>query len=88
MRTADRRGGGFAGLGEAFLAAGAGGVVGTLWPVDDEWMANLMRQFHNFYSMSGDATASLQQAQLSLLQSPRPELRSPASWAGVRYFGH
>jgi len=81
------RSGGFAGLAGAFLAAGAGGVVGSLWQVDDEATRALMERFHAAYARSGDAARSLRQAQLEMLRAAEPALRSPAAWAGFRYAG-
>jgi CHAT domain-containing protein len=81
------RSGGFAGLAGAFLAAGAGGVVGSLWRVDDESTRTLMERFHATYRESGDAGGALRQAQLQMLRSTDPALRSPAAWAGFRYAG-
>lgn len=81
------RSGGFAGLAGAFLAAGAGGVVGSLWRVDDASTRTLMERFHAAYRDSGDAAGALRQAQLQMLGSTDPALRSPAAWAGFRYAG-
>ncbi|HEY8106717.1 MAG TPA: CHAT domain-containing protein, partial [Gemmatimonadales bacterium] len=79
--------GGFAGLAGAFLAAGAGGVVGSLWSVNDRLTEELMSEFHRAYRQSGDATDALRRAQLQLLLSAEPATRSPAAWAGFRYAG-
>jgi CHAT domain-containing protein len=81
------RSGGFAGLAGAFLAAGAGGVVGSLWRVDDQATRTLMEHFHAAYATSGNAADALRQAQLQMLRSDDPMLRSPAAWAGFRYAG-
>lgn len=81
------RSGGFAGLAGAFLAAGAGGVVGSLWSVSDAQTRELMRRFHQAYSASGDAARALRQAQLEMLRSESAAQRSPAAWAGFRYVG-
>jgi CHAT domain-containing protein len=78
---------GFAGLAGAFLAAGAGGVVGSLWRVDDELTRHLMAEFHSAYQQSGNAAAALRTAQLRLRRSGDPALRSPAAWGGFRYTG-
>jgi CHAT domain-containing protein len=86
-RTQAGRSGGFAGLAGAFLAAGAGGVVGSLWRVDDQATRALMERFHAAYLTSGDPTEALRQAQLQMLRSANPGLRSPAAWAGFRYTG-
>jgi CHAT domain-containing protein len=81
------RSGGFAGLSGAFLAAGAGGVVGSLWQVDDTDTRELMERFHEEYRRSGDAAEALRRAQMRLLRSGTERLRSPAAWAGFRYAG-
>lgn len=86
-RAAPGRSGGFAGLAGAFLAAGAGGVVGSLWQVDDRQTRVLMDAFHGAYRASGDPAQALRQAQLQMLRSGDPVLRSPTAWAGFRYAG-
>jgi CHAT domain-containing protein/tetratricopeptide (TPR) repeat protein len=84
----DGRAGGFTGFSGALLSAGAGGVLGSLWRVDDERTRALMSAFHQAYrAHGGDATAALRAAQLRLLRSLDPALRSPVAWAGFRYAG-
>jgi CHAT domain-containing protein len=87
LRARDGRAGGFAGFSRALLAAGAGGVVGSLWRVDDARTRALMAAFHQAYRASGDGPGALRAAQLRLLHSADPALRSPAAWAGFRYAG-
>jgi len=77
------RSGGFAGLSGAFLSAGAGGVVGSLWKVSDRRVQPLMAVFHREYRASGDAAGALRKAQLEA----RRQGVSPAVWAGFRYVG-
>jgi CHAT domain-containing protein len=88
MHARRGRSGGFAGLSGAFLAAGAHGVVGSLWRVDDALTRALMIDFHRAYRASGDGAAALRTAQLGFLHSSDPLRRSPAAWAGFRYAGH
>jgi CHAT domain-containing protein/tetratricopeptide (TPR) repeat protein len=87
VRTGPERAAGFSGLAGAFLAAGAGGAVGSLWDVDDRLTRPLMVAFHRAYRASGDAPGALRAAQLQLRTSADPALRSPAAWAGFRYLG-
>jgi CHAT domain-containing protein len=88
VRSREGRSGGFAGLSGALLAAGAGGVVGSLWQADDRLTQPLMLAFHRAYHRHpGDPAAALQQAQLQMLHDTIPERRSPAAWAGFRYIG-
>jgi CHAT domain-containing protein len=87
LRTSSLGSNGFTGLAGAFLAAGAGGVVGTLWRVDDAMTPDLMFEFHRAFRASGDASAALREAQMAFLRSPDAARRSPAAWAGFRYVG-
>jgi CHAT domain-containing protein/tetratricopeptide (TPR) repeat protein len=88
VRSREGRSGGFAGMSGALLAAGAGGVVGSLWQANDRLTQPLMLEFHRAYRRSGDAAAALREAQLRMLRSTdRPERRSPAAWAGFRSMG-
>lgn len=88
LRSHSGRSGGFAGFTGALLDAGAGGVVGSLWRVDDRLTAPLMVGFHHAYRRSHDGPGALREAQLEMLQSSDPALRSPAAWAGFRYAGN
>jgi CHAT domain-containing protein len=87
LRSRQGRSGGFAGLSGALLAAGAGGVVGSLWEVDDRLAQPLMLAFHRQYRRTGDPVRALREAQLLMLRSSDAALRSPAAWAGFRYAG-
>ncbi|HEY0019452.1 MAG TPA: CHAT domain-containing protein [Longimicrobium sp.] len=88
LRSRDGRSGGLAGFSGALLAAGAGGVIGSTWRVNDRPTRELMVRFHDSFSRSRDAPAALREAQLQLLRSPDPSLRSPSAWAGFRYAGN
>jgi CHAT domain-containing protein len=87
VRSGTRRAGGFTGLSGALLAAGAGGVVGSTWEVDDRSTAALMAHFHLAYRENRDGPRALRTAQLALLRSGEPALRTPGAWAGFRYAG-
>lgn len=87
LRSRQGRSGAFAGLSGALMAAGAGGVVGSLWQVDDRLAQPLMLAFHREYQESGDADEALRHAQLRLRNSTDPDESSPAAWAGFRYAG-
>lgn len=82
-----RRSRGFAGLATGFLAAGAGGVVGSEWRVDDAATEPLMIAFHRAFRDGAEPPAALRSAQLSLLRSRDPALRSPSAWGAFRYLG-
>lgn len=68
----------------AFLAAGARGVVATLWPVDDYASAELFAVFHHHLARGLAPADALREAQLESLQLPAP---SPAIWAAVQIMG-
>lgn len=88
LRSRSGRSGGFAGFAGALLDAGAGGVVGSLWEVDDRLTTPLMVEFHRAYRRTGDGPRALREAQLRLLGSRDSALHSPAAWAGFRYAGN
>jgi CHAT domain-containing protein/tetratricopeptide (TPR) repeat protein len=77
--------GGFAGFATALLSAGASGVLGSLWSVQDAQVRPFMRAFHREYETRGNAALALREAQIAMLHSKNPRLRSPANWAGFRY---
>lgn len=88
VRTGPGRAAGLSGLAGAFIAAGAGGAVGSLWEVDDARTRPLMVAFHEEYGTRGNGPAALRAAQLMLLRSGNDALRSPATWAAFRYVGN
>jgi CHAT domain-containing protein len=79
MRGSVRAEGGSNGLTDAFLAAGAHGVLGAVWAVDDAASDRLIREFYKRYAVSGDAATALWAAQLSLVAEP------PSTWGAFRY---
>jgi CHAT domain-containing protein/Tfp pilus assembly protein PilF len=77
----DVKGEGLIGLTRGFMYAGAGGVVASLWKVDDEATAELMKQFYTALFKKGlPPAAALRDAQLQLAKYPR--WQSPYYWAG------
>lgn len=69
--------GGFGGLADAFLRAGAKAVVGSLWSVEDAETRAVMREFYRRLPAQPIASA-LRQTQLALISDGR----QPATWAG------
>ena len=71
QRTPDE----FIGLPATFLQAGAAGVIGTLWPVDDTSTALIMMKFYNLHFANNmEPTLALRRAQLWLRDAVRPEI--------------
>jgi CHAT domain-containing protein len=75
----------FYGLTSAFLGAGAGAVVATLWPINDESTSQLMARFYANLPSRGVA-AALQQAQLAMIASK--EYADPFDWAAFELVGN
>jgi CHAT domain-containing protein len=77
----DVRGEGLVGLTRGFMYAGASSVVASLWKVDDEATAELMRYFYGFMLKDGLApAAALRKAQVAMSQQKR--WQSPYYWSG------
>ncbi|HXI23844.1 MAG TPA: CHAT domain-containing tetratricopeptide repeat protein [Pyrinomonadaceae bacterium] len=76
----DVKGEGLIGLTRGFIYAGAKGVVASLWKVDDEATAELMKRFYEGMFKQGlTPAAALRQAQLEMWQSKR--WHEPYYWA-------
>jgi CHAT domain-containing protein len=77
----DVKGEGLIGLTRGFMYAGASGVVASLWKVDDEATAELMKHFYSGLFEKGlTPAAALRDAQLALRQQKR--WQEPYYWAG------
>ena len=77
----DVRGEGLIGLTRGFMYAGASSVVASLWTVDDDATAELMRYFYGFMLKDGlSPAAALRKAQVSMSQQKR--WQSPYYWSG------
>ncbi|HEY0765082.1 MAG TPA: CHAT domain-containing protein [Pyrinomonadaceae bacterium] len=77
----DVRGEGLIGLTRGFMYAGASSVVASLWKVDDEATAELMKHFYANMLQKGMRPAeALRTAQNALRESP--QWKSPHFWAG------
>jgi CHAT domain-containing protein len=82
----DVRGEGLLGLTRGFMYAGASSVMASLWKVDDEATAELMRQTYTNMLQNGmTPAAALREAQNSIRQ--RPEWQAPYYWAGFTLQG-
>jgi CHAT domain-containing protein/Tfp pilus assembly protein PilF len=68
------------GLTQAFLQAGAGGVLASLWLVEDRATARLMEGFYRRLAAGESEAAALAGAQRAMLREPGHE--HPFHWAG------
>ena len=82
-----RDGIGMRGLTSAFLIAGAGSVVGSLWPVESSAAADLMIGFHQAFERERKPVAvAMRDAQLAFLKQ-FPQLANPYYWSGFEVTG-
>ena len=82
----DVRGEGLIGLTRGFMYAGAASVVASLWKVDDEATAELMKRFYaNMLSEGMTPAAALRAAQNNIRQ--QPQWSSPYHWAAFTLQG-
>ena len=75
-------GSGALGMARALFAAGAGHVLATLWPVEDERAAQIMLDFYTRWSIRASAEEigqHLRQSQLRLVHE------HPFFWAGYTF---
>jgi CHAT domain-containing protein len=73
-------------LARAFLGAGAGCVVASLWPVGDDDSSALFSSFYRAIRGGASPASALRHAQLSMLRNPAAS--HPRSWAAYSTFGH
>ncbi|HET9227923.1 MAG TPA: CHAT domain-containing protein, partial [Thermoanaerobaculia bacterium] len=76
---------GYAGLSQAFLAAGAARVIDTIWDVEDRSAAELMIRLHRHLASGSLPSQALRQAQLEM--RAMPELSRTVDWAAFRIEG-
>ena len=75
----------FIGLPGTFIALGAAGVLGTLWPVSDAATALLMAKFYDLHMEAGlDPPAALSRAQTWLRDATGDDLNGYAEVAAAR----
>ena len=80
------RGEGLVGLSQAFLEAGARGVIVTGWSIEDEPTTEFMRYFYTYlHENQGRPADALRRAQLAMQNSER--WSAPYYWAGFFYQG-
>ena len=75
-----KRGEGLIGMRRAFLYAGVPSIVVSLWPVEDESTAILMKQFYKYLNAGYIKKTALQKAKIDLIKS-KDKKRDPFYWA-------
>jgi CHAT domain-containing protein len=76
---------GLIGMSRAFLYAGAGSIVVSLWKVDDEATSDLMVSFYSQLRAVGDKSEALRRAKLELIDQSR--YSHPYFWAAFILVG-
>ncbi len=80
---ADMAGEGVMSLARAFLVAGAGAVLGSLWPIRDDHAAAFFDVFYSAIAAGAPAATALQEAQRALIARDFPA----QAWAGYVLLG-
>jgi len=78
------RGEGVLGLARAFLAAGASGVIGSLWPMRDDHAQAFFEPFYTALAQGSSVGGALHDAQRRLIADGLPV----AAWAGFVLLGN
>lgn len=73
-------------LASAFIYAGADDVIGALWDVGDDPTQSVVSAFYRGIHRGMTPAAALRDAQISMLQSPRPAERQLVAWSGFRAY--
>jgi len=71
----------------AFLSAGAGSVVATLWDVEDTAARQFSLRFHQKLRDGESPANALRTAQLAMLHSETTTTRAPKAWAAFQMYG-
>ncbi|SFV69805.1 FOG: TPR repeat [hydrothermal vent metagenome] len=69
-----------AGMSKAFMKAGAKNIIMTLWSVDDEKSALLMKKFYEGVKRGLDYSDALREAKIFMIKDKKTE--SPFYWSG------
>lgn len=64
----------------AFSVAGASSVLATLWSIDDQASAEMMKQFYQNLAKGMDKTTALQKAKLYILNNSSLQSAAPFYW--------
>jgi CHAT domain-containing protein len=61
--------------------------MGTLWKVEDQAAASLMKSFHESYRRLDVAPEALREAQLRTIEASESPVRHLKSWAAFQVYG-
>lgn len=74
------------GFPRAFLSAGSGGLIASLWPVSDEATEILMSTLYGALAQGKDVQQAMQAGQLAVMRHPK--LAHPFFWAPFNLIGN
>ncbi|MDX2246725.1 MAG: CHAT domain-containing protein [Bacteroidia bacterium] len=78
-----QKGEGILSLARAFTYAGAKSIITTLWQVDDQATALIMKRFYRYLHSGYDKDVALRQAKLDYLENSDNRLAHPFFWAAT-----
>jgi CHAT domain-containing protein len=80
---------GLGGLAHAFFKAGVPAVIASLWEVEDQSAAEMMKSFHYFHRVEKQSFCqALRSAQLQMLNRQEPSWKHPYYWAAFQFSGN
>jgi len=80
---------GLGGLAHAFFKAGVPAVIASLWEVEDQSTAELMKNFHYFHTVEKQPFCqALRSAQLHMLNKKDSPWKHPYYWAAFQFSGN
>lgn len=86
--TADvRGGGGIGGLATAFLGAGAGQAIGTLWDIEDEVAREFSTRFHRLVRDGVVPAEALRRVQQEFMASDDERFSGISAWGAFQLYG-
>ena len=83
-----QKGEGVMSLARGFLYAGCPSIVMTLWEVEDESGAHIMKDFYRFLSKGKSKTEALREAKLEHIKNADPLKAHPHYWLGYVVVGN
>lgn len=83
-----QKGEGVMSLARGFLYAGCPSIVMTLWEVEDESGAHIMKDFYRFLSKGKSKTEALREAKLEHIRNADPLKAHPHYWLGYVVVGN
>jgi CHAT domain-containing protein/tetratricopeptide (TPR) repeat protein len=81
------RGEGVFSMARGFIYAGCPTVIMSLWPIGDEFSANIMAEFYRLLKKGDSASGSLREAKLGFIKKQQELNAHPTNWAAFVYMG-